>query len=108
MFTSSRQPTESDRLLPIPSPVTRRKSYTISHSSDKLRRYIITGVSISVLIIFAGEYYHYLRHHRRGDYNTIQNEQLSLLQHLTEHALTSTIPLYTRASQRETFKTEEG
>ena len=98
-MSSSRQPTESDRLLPIPSPVTRRKSYTISQansSSDKLRRYIITGVSISVLIIFAGEYYHYLRHHRRGDYNTIQNEQLSILQHLTEHALTSTtIPLYT-------------
>ena len=93
MSTSSRQPTESDSLLPIPSPVTRRKSYTISQtnsSSDKLRRYIITGVSISVLIIFAGEYYHYLRHHRGKDYNNIENEQLSVLQHLTEHALTST------------------
>jgi len=94
---STRQPTESDRLLPIPSPVTRRKSYTISQansSSDRLRRYIITGVSISVLIIFAGEYYHYLRHHRGGDYDNIQNEQLSVLQHLTEHALTSTLPMY--------------
>jgi len=103
MSTRQPTPTESDRLLPIPSPVTRRKSYTVSQtnsSSDKLRRYIITGVSISVLIIFAGEYYHYLRHHRRGDY-TIQNEQLSVLQHLTEHALTSTtIPLYSSAHKQ--------
>jgi len=92
---STRQPTESDSLLPIPSPVTRRKSYTVSQansSSDKLRRYIITGVSISVLIIFASEYCHYLRHHRGQD-NNIQNEQLSVLQHLTEQ-LTS-LPVYT-------------
>ena len=83
----SRQPTESDRLLP--SPLSERISYKPTTNNDgqalKRQRYIIAGASLLTLVFSVHSILPASQYHQGNRYKP--KEQLSTLQQLTENAL---------------------